>query len=116
MSNPTNSAENIQIKVLRNNQLWMTWLGIYSHSTTNENLKAFRTYVAYYMLFEMTTGISFSAIFVYDNPSDFQGVLEALLVIVAASQGYGCYITVGSKLKEVKSLHFKIQEIVDNSA
>lgn len=111
----SNASENSRIEVLRNNQLWMSWIGIYSHSPTNQNLKAFRTYVAYYMLFHMTTGISFSAIFVHDNPSDFQGVLEALLVIVAASQGYGCYVTVGSKLKEVKSLHFKIQGIVDKS-
>lgn len=116
MLNRTNLGENARIEVLKNNQLLMTWIGIYSHSPTNQNLKAFHTYAAYYMHIICIFGILFSTIFVLDNPSDFQEVLEALLVIVAASQGYGSYLTVGSKLREVKSLHFKIQEIVDESA
>lgn len=104
-----------KIQVLKYNQSFMTWIGIYSYNlieTTNEFISS---PIAWFIVINLLIVMISSAVFIQKNLSDFKAALETLLVIVAAIQSLGAYLNIASNMDKVKAVHFKLQEIVDQS-
>lgn len=54
-----------------------------------------------------------SAVFVFENLSDFSLALRAGMFIVSASQANGMFFCYGINVNEIQIVHTKLQEIVD---
>lgn len=92
-----------RIEVLKYNQIFMSWIGIYSYRLTEPTNEFIKSKIAF--LFVTTVS--------YTDVAEFQVVLVAVAVIIGAAQTGGAYTNVGLKMKQVKVLHLKLQEIVD---
>lgn len=98
-------------KVLRYNQNLMAILGIYSNETKNE---FFKSPVAIFILFILSVfAITSTGIYAYKNIQQFDDALQAIYVSIAGIQCVGMYVTVGRKMREIKTLQFELQKIVD---
>lgn len=104
-----------KFKVLEYNQSVMARLGIHSHhlhANTNEFLKSF---VTWYYLCTIIFFIFGSIMFICINWPAYEVISEPCLIAVGCMQVLGMFIGVGLKMKKVKKLHLRLQEIVDNS-
>ncbi|XP_055304812.1 odorant receptor 67a-like [Sitodiplosis mosellana] len=103
-----------KFKVLKHNQELMALLGIHSHRLTEPTNEFFKLPVTYLVLFILCTfSITSCAMFAYKNFSQFGAALEAIYIMIAGVQCGGMYLSVGLKMKQVKLLQQKLQEIVD---
>lgn len=80
---------------------------------SNEFFKSFATYYVLFSVISFTIGSS--AVFVYKYSSHFEVVSEPCLIVIAGLQAVGMFVSVGLKMKQIKVLHIKLQEIVDES-
>lgn len=102
-----------KFKVLKNNETFMTHLGIYSNRLTEPTNEFFKSFVAYYFLFNTFVGIAASAAFALKYSCDLKPVLGAFKFAVGAWQFGGMFLGIGLKKMKVKSLHLELQRIVD---
>ena len=105
-----------KLKVMKYNQISMSWFGIHSMHPTEPTNGFFKSIGAYYILF---CGISFtigsSAVFVYKYSSDFELVSEPCLIVIAGLQDVGMFISMGLNVKTIKLLHIELQNTVNES-
>lgn len=105
-----------KFQVLENNQAYMAWLGIYSYKLTEPTNEFFKSIVALFFMFNSFVMIIISSIlFIMKYISDIQGCLGAFKIAISGIQCGGMHLSVGLKMKKVKALHLKLQEIVDES-
>lgn len=90
----------------------MSWLGIYSYQLKESTIEFYKSTLAYFILFHLML-LFFSCIVFAHESQDFKKKLEAIPLIVAAIQAFGSFLNVALKMKEIKALHLKLQEIVD---
>lgn len=107
-----------KFNVLNNNQAFMTRLGLYSYRLTEPTFELFKSIVPYFMIICLALGISLSVMFVYyfimnGNMSDLKPLVEALVVVIAGCQTLPAYLVMAFKINAVKSLHLKLQSVVD---
>lgn len=103
-----------KFKALKYNQVLMQWLGIHSHRLTEPTNAFFEKPIVYLVLFILIAfSITSSLVFAYTNMSQFGAALEACYIVIAGVQCGGMYLSVGLKMKQVKLLQQKLQEIVD---
>lgn len=103
-----------KFKVLESNQKYMTWLGIHSYRLTEPTNEFYTSFVAYYFIFSVVAfTITSSAVYIYLHLPAFEIVSEPCIVFVAGIQVVGMFISFGMKMKKVKNLHLKLQEIVN---
>lgn len=105
----------VKFKVLKYNQIFMSWLGIHSkhlNEPTNEFFKSFRSY---YVLIIMTIAILSCGRYFFTNLSEVQMALGALKIGWAGVQCIGMFIGIGLKMEQIKAMHLKLQEIVDEN-
>lgn len=57
-----------------------------------------------------------SVIFVLQNPSQFDVALRTSAIAIGTSQSIGMYFYFGINMEKVNTLHFKLQEIIDELA
>lgn len=103
-----------KFKVLEFNQRFMAWLGIHSYhltEPTNEFFNSIFTYIN--LLIIIVLFLISSVLYVYQNETNFKIMIQIFLVIVAGFQYGGMFISIGIKMKNIKILHLKLQEIVD---
>lgn len=92
----------------------MARFGIYSYHLTEPTNEFFASSTAYYVLFFSVLSIGSCAMSMYNDFTNLMTTLEAVVIIVAVSQGLGAFITLGYKMQEIKRLHLHLQSIVDN--
>lgn len=102
-----------KIKVLKHNQTYMSWLGIYSYRLTEPTMESHKYILAYHNLIFPIFSIVSSAVFVYENPSELQAVLETILVMIALYQAECTFLNTALQMKNIKLLHLKLQDVVD---
>lgn len=92
----------------------MARIGIHSHHLSEPTNKFFNSFVSYYYLFVFVVLlIVASAVNAYKNWPQIDIISEPCLIIIAGIQVTGMYLTVGFKMKQVKTLHIELQRIVD---
>lgn len=104
-----------KIQVLKYNQSFMTRIGIYSYNLIEPTNEFISSPIAWFIVINLLIVMISSAVFIQKNLTDFKAALETLLVIVAAIQSLGAYLNIAFKMDKVKAIHFKLQEIVDQS-
>lgn len=102
-----------KFKVLERNRALMGAIGIYSNhliEPTNDFCESFSTYfILFHVIFYI---ISFSVI-TLKTVSDFGAALQACLCVITGIQCGGMFLSIGLKMIKVKTLHLKLQKIVD---
>lgn len=104
----------MKFTVLESNQAFMDWLGIYSYRLTEPTNEFLNSIVAWFFMFNSSVMIiGSSVLFIIKNMSQIQAVLGACKIAISGIQCGGMHLSVGIKMKLVKSLHLKLQQIVD---
>lgn len=104
-----------KLQVLEFNQNFMAHIGINSHHLTESKNEFFRSIPAYFILFNLIVCcVISSSVFAYQNLENLELVLVTSLVIVAGFQTCGMFLSVGLNMTAVKTLHLRLQEIVDD--
>lgn len=101
------------MKVLEESLHLLNRLGICSdrlNEPTNEFLQSV-TGIVYLSCF-LGPVITFSATYIYQNTSNTEAAINALLGVTAGSAGLGGFLTLGSKMKSVKLLYREILAMV----
>lgn len=101
-------------KVLQSNQHLMARLGINSYCLRSLKNEFFHSIPAFCITFiTIAFTIISCAVFIYENISNYESVIDAAMCGFAGMQGCGMFISIGLNMKNVKALHLKLQEIVD---
>lgn len=91
----------------------MNWLGIYSYRLTERTVEFFKFFISYFIVVHIAAACISSAVFVLRETSQFNFKLEACIIVIGSTQCGGAYINIGMKMRMVKVLHLKLQQIVD---
>lgn len=100
-----------KFKVLKYNQMFMSRLGIYSYHLNESTVEFHKSPLAYFILFHLILLVTSCSVSMCSSV-DFRKKLEAILLIVAASQAIGSYLNLALNMKDVKALHIELQEVV----
>lgn len=104
-----------KFRVLKFNQDFMARCGIHSHRLNEPVNEFFHSFSTYFMLFHIiVVCIISSSVFVYQHSSDLEVAFATCLIVVAGLQCGGMFLSVGLKMTTVKTLHLKLQEIIDD--
>lgn len=94
----------------------MAQIGISSYRLTEPINEFFHSFSTHFVLFHLIVfGLIGGIVFAYNNISNFEIVLEACVTIIGGIQSGGMFLGIGLKMKKVKELHLKLQEIVDEA-
>lgn len=99
-----------KFNVLKYNQAFMAWLGIYSHNLLEPTNEFFKSFVAYFIVINLLTGLYGSAAFAEKNRS---ALLSAMKICMAAVQSIGSFLNIGLKMRKIKALHLALQQFVN---
>lgn len=92
----------------------MSWLGIHSYRLKEPINEFFHSFFTYFNLVHAIIFVIISSVwFAMTNISQAGIMLEACMIAIAGLQYSGMFLSIGLKMKKVKSLHLKLQEIVD---
>lgn len=106
-----------KFKVLKNNQIYMSWLGIYSHHLTDLTGEFFKSIATYCIFIALISVVITSWLYCIKNwETDVKSALDAFKIVFSALQCIGMYVSIGLKMIQIKILHLKLQKIVDESA
>lgn len=110
----SNVGENF--KVLAYDQKFMYILGIHSYNLNSQSNDFFKSAASYHVLTFMTIGTVGSLWYFFTNLSvNLKSAFGALKVAIAAVQVLGMFFGTGMKMKQIKALHLRLQEIVDKN-
>lgn len=104
-----------KFKVLEYNQSVMARIGIHSHHLYTPTNDFFKTFVSLYILFTITFFIFGSIVFICINWPQYDIISEPCLIAVGCVQVGGMFLGIGLKMKKVKQLHLRLQEMMDES-
>lgn len=104
--------------VLKNNGDLMKRLGYFSHETlTTKTNEFFKSPWTYYIFFTSPAFIISSSVFIYQNAQDRINIaLRTAIVHLGECQSFGIFTNFGMQMKNVKTMHLKLQKIVNESA
>lgn len=109
------TIEMSKFKVLKNNQAYMAWLGIYSHDLLEPTNEFFKSFSSYYILIFMLIALWGSAVFIQENWSvQVKPTLGAIKISFTAAQVFSSFSSVGINMNKIKALHLGLQQIVDD--
>lgn len=92
----------------------MSWLGLYSHHLNEPTNEFFKSFVALWTFFIMVLAIITSFWYMLDNWSiHVKQSLGAFKIAFAGIQSGGMFLSIGMKMGAIKTLHLKLQEIID---
>ena len=104
----------VKFKVLKNNQSYMSYLGIYSNRLTEPTNEFFKSFGCYLNVTAMVTAFIGCIVFVSKyHSSDVNGALGSFKLCFSASQCLGAFLGIGLNMIKVKALHLELQRIVD---
>lgn len=102
-------------KVLESNQNFMVRLGIHSHSLDSQTNEFFKSIPAYLIVsITIIFTIISSFVFICKNITNYESVIDAAMCGFAGVQGVGMFISIGLNMMNIKTLHLKLQEIIDS--
>lgn len=103
-----------KIHVLRNNQIYMSFLGLYSYNLEEPTNEFFRTFGSYYVVFTLLLCSYGCGAFVSKNWSvNVSGSLGAIKIGFAMIQSVGSFVNIGLNKRHIKAIHLELQQSVD---
>lgn len=112
--NENKSAWTSKFQVFAYSQAIMTRIGLSSHHLTEPTNEFFKSFIPYYSLSFLSINIIFCGVIMFRYAPDLDLILEPLLIIIAGVQSGGMFLSVGLRMKCVKSLMLAVQKIVDD--
>lgn len=110
-----NIAKMEQYTVLANMENVMKRLRIYTDRLSDLSDDFFNSIATHFNLVNMIIFIVTSALFVFQSTTQLIDALRTVMVVIGSIQSLGMFITFGMKIVQVKQLHLKLQNIVDQS-
>lgn len=102
-----------KFKVLKFNQILMSWQGIHSHRLTEPTNEFYRSLSSYYVVFTLFAFVITSAVRIYGYWPDIESILKPCSVAFGGVQCAGMFISIGFQMKRIKALHLELQGIID---
>lgn len=103
-----------KFKVLEYNQSFMAKFGIHSYRLSDPTIEFFKSPAALLILFILSVfSIASTAMFGYTNFDHFEVALHGFFVMIAGIQCGGMYLSIGLKMRKVKILQIKLQQLID---
>lgn len=102
-----------KFKVLKSNQTYMTYLGVYTKRLTEPINELHKSIFCYCLFVIMSISATGCATFIYRDPTNVKAALRATKTCCGIFQCTGMFIGVGCKMIKVKALHLRLQQIVD---
>lgn len=72
-------------------------------------------FVKYFILLNLVAFVASSIMFVYQNISQFDVVLRALIFIFGTCQSIGMFYSYGTNLTKIQAVHFKLNEMFEKT-
>lgn len=103
-----------KVHVLGRNENVLAWLGMRIRSTDAASSKFFKSITTYYVAFIIYAFlVGSNAVLVYENWPEITLMWQPLSLVFAEFQIGGMYLSIGFHLKQMHTLHFQLQQIVD---
>lgn len=103
-----------EFQVFANSQAIMTRIGLSSHRLTEPTNEFFKSFVPYYSLSFLSINVIFCGVIMFRHAPNLDLIVEPLMIIIAGVQSGGMFLSVGLKMKSVKTLMLATQKIVDD--
>lgn len=102
-----------KFKVLKYNQIMMSWQGIHSHHLTEASNDFHRSLSSYYVIVTLFLFIIASAVRIHSYWPEVELILKPCSVAFGGVQCVGMFICIGLQMKRIKALHLELQRIID---
>lgn len=103
-----------KFKVLANNQIFLSFLGIRFDRSSQETNEFFKSILPYFFLIVSICSVLSAAAFIHSSWPHLEIILQsASIASFGMSQSVGVFFAFGLKMKRVKALNFRLQDIVD---
>lgn len=103
----------VKIEVLKNNRVYMEWLGIYPDRIKDSKYGLFTGKIAYIMTLMFTYTTISSIMILCKSSSDMTGKLNAIVLLFVLGQTYIMLPGIGRQIKNIADLHHQIQGMVN---
>lgn len=103
----------VKFDVLKNNRIYMEWLGIYPNRLGDSKYELFTSKIAYCMTLMFTYTTISSIMILCKDSTDMTGMLNASVLIFVLGQTYIMLPGIGLQIKNIAVLHQQIQGIVN---
>lgn len=103
----------VKIDVLKNNQVYMEWLGIYPNRFKDSKYELFTAKIAYLMTMMFTYTTISSIMILCNSSTDMTGMLNAIVLLFVLGQSFIMLPGIGLQIKNIADLHQQIQGIVN---
>lgn len=115
MTSDSAKHETVKIQVLKYNKFFLNLLGLYSnHQSLNQpSNKLAMTIRSSIILFGLAGLFCCSSIYVYHHKSNITLALRAVLLVCAALQCMGSYMSLKANAKIIQQFFRKVQDSVD---
>lgn len=102
-----------KFKVLKYNQVLMSWQGIHSMNLAEPTNEFLRSPSSYYVTFTLFAFVVSSAVRIHGYWPEIALILKPCSVAFGGVQCVGMFICIGSQMKCIKTLHLELQRIID---
>lgn len=102
-----------KFKVLKYNQMLMSWQGIHSMNLTKPTNEFHRSLSSYYITFTLFAFVITSAVRIHGYWPEIEPILKPCSVAFGGVQCVGMFICIGFQMKLIKALHLELQRIID---
>lgn len=103
----------LKYKVLAHNEKLLTELGIRFDRISQDKNEFFSSVFPCCLLIISISGLISSSVFIYTNLDHPENIFQASIVFIAMLQSGGMFFSFGCKIKLVKAVHCRLQEIID---
>lgn len=102
-----------KFKVLKYNQMLMSWQGIHSHRLSEPTNEFHRSLSSYYVVFTLFAFVIASAVRIHSYWPEVEPILKPCSVAFGGVQCVGMFISIGLQMNRIKALHLELQRIID---
>lgn len=103
-----------KFKVFQSLEANLAWLGIRFNRMVEPTNEFFTSFMPYYLLIVSISSVISSGVFIYSNWPNLEIIFQSSsIVFLGLIQSTGIFLSFGLRMKQVKKLHFRLQDIVD---
>lgn len=101
-------------KVLEKIETYIAWLGVRFHRLAEHKNEFFQSFLPHYLVIVSLSAVASTGMFIYLKWPSLEIILRtSSIVFIAMIQVTGMFVSFGSKMEQVKSMHFQLQNIAN---